>query len=183
MYFPNCAACASSTFLNASLTDVKIKSCNISTSSGSTTSLSKVIDLRTAVEIDEKPNTKIDNIKYLHIPNGATLESMYLSIQKTNLYNYSVGVGNKNLTCDGNLIIGNNNIIISGLKAVVPEGIETIAASAFIGSHTREIKLPKSLKTINNAAFQSCSNATILIIGDNVTTIGTNVFSGCNKMP
>lgn len=30
--------------------------------------LSKVIDLRTAVEIDEKPNVKIDNIKYLHMP-------------------------------------------------------------------------------------------------------------------
>ena len=27
--------------------------------------LSKIIDLRTAVEIDEKPNVKIDNIKYL----------------------------------------------------------------------------------------------------------------------
>ena len=30
--------------------------------------LSKVIDLRTAVEADEKPNTIIDNIKYLHMP-------------------------------------------------------------------------------------------------------------------
>lgn len=30
--------------------------------------LSKVIDLRTAVEADEKPNTIIDKIKYLHMP-------------------------------------------------------------------------------------------------------------------
>ena len=30
--------------------------------------LSKVIDLRTAVEMDEKPNVKIDSIKYLHMP-------------------------------------------------------------------------------------------------------------------
>ncbi len=30
--------------------------------------LSKVIDLRTFVESDEKPNTVIDNIKYLHMP-------------------------------------------------------------------------------------------------------------------
>lgn len=30
--------------------------------------LAKVIDLRTAVEIDEKPNVVIDNVKYIHMP-------------------------------------------------------------------------------------------------------------------
>ena len=30
--------------------------------------LAKVIDLRTAVEVDEKPNTIIDKIKYMHMP-------------------------------------------------------------------------------------------------------------------
>ena len=30
--------------------------------------VAKVIDLRTAVEIDEKPNVAIDNVKYMHMP-------------------------------------------------------------------------------------------------------------------
>lgn len=142
----------------------------------------RTLSMPNSVKINAEGVLNNYNIKYLHIPNGATLEGVHFSIQKTNLYNYSVGIGNKMLTCDGNLIISNNNTIISGFKAVVPEGIETIAASAFIGSYTREIKLPKSLKTINYAAFQSCSRATTLIIGDNVTTINTNAFSGCNNI-
>ena len=47
------------TMMNLSEEDIEqIKSYN----------LAKVIDLRTAVEADEKPNTVIDNIKYLHMP-------------------------------------------------------------------------------------------------------------------
>lgn len=124
------------------------------------------------------------NIKYLHIPNGATLENVFLSIQKANLYNHSVGVGNKMLTCDGNLIISNNNTIISGFKAVVPEGIEIIAESAFTNSYTREIKLPKSLKTINVNAFSGC-NAVYngIVIPKGIINIPASCFNNCSKIP
>ena len=58
-----------------------------------------------------------------------------------------------------------------------------MAVGFFAGcSALREVILPSTLKVIDYAAFQSCHNLIKADIPNGVTTIGSQAFSGCNKL-
>lgn len=62
----------------------------------------------------------------------------------------------------------------------VPEGIKTIAASAFQHrTRFRSITLPESLEIIESEAFRSCSNLRSIDIPENTIRIGNSAFRDC----
>ncbi len=68
-------------------------------------------------------------------------------------------------------------------EIVIPEGIETIAASAFFGCKMlRKVTLPSTVKRIEANAFRGCESLTDINIPESVTYIGKGAFRGCISM-
>lgn len=66
----------------------------------------------------------------------------------------------------------------SGTSLTIPEGVLSIAQSAFEGSQIlKSISLPQSLKFIGNRAFIYCENLTSITFPENLTGIGTYAFA------
>lgn len=62
----------------------------------------------------------------------------------------------------------------------VPDGIKTIAASAFQNrTRFKNISLPESLEMIESEAFRSCSNLRSIDIPENTIRIGNSAFRDC----
>lgn len=68
----------------------------------------------------------------------------------------------------------------NGEVIAVPEGIKTIAASAFQNRNRfKNISLPDSLEMIESEAFRSCSNLRSIDIPENTIRIGNSAFRDC----
>jgi len=93
---------------------------------------------------------------------------------------------------------GQNTNIPASLKSVIIAGGNSIASYAFQGctdltsvklpGETGEadgwsVTIPNSVVTIGNYAFQDCIGLTSVTLPDNLTSIGTYVFSGCSSLP
>lgn len=67
----------------------------------------------------------------------------------------------------------------------IPKSVTSIEANAFYGCSglTGDLTLPNSIKTIGTQAFSHCTgfNGT-LTLPKSLTTIGTNAFDGCSKL-
>lgn len=73
------------------------------------------------------------------------------------------------------VIFGNNN-------PTIPTGTLHIGANAFSGCSFSEIVLPKSVESIENAAFMSCGNLTAISLPKNITELTESVFKGCGSL-
>lgn len=68
----------------------------------------------------------------------------------------------------------------NGEVIAIPEGIKTIAASAFQNrSRFKSISLPETLEQIEYEAFRSCMNLKEIDIPENTTRIGNSAFRDC----
>ena len=71
-----------------------------------------------------------------------------------------------------------NNLRVLDMENVISEGIG--AYTFYLQKRLTSIKVPKTLKTIGEGAFDGCSNLTgNLTIPESVTTIGDGAFYGC----
>lgn len=73
--------------------------------------------------------------------------------------------------------IDNNELVYAIDK--IPQGVEKIGSHAFSTSKITSIRIPKTVKTINDYAFDGCPNLQTVIIPENLTTIGTHAFNDC----
>lgn len=60
--------------------------------------------------------------------------------------------------------------------------LKTIGNSAFANTKLTNITLPNSVTYIDFGAFQMCSSLTSIEISENVTSIGSSVFSSCSAL-
>ena len=73
----------------------------------------------------------------------------------------------------------NGNVV----KAILPEGLGKIEASAFQGAYNlEEIVLPNTLRIIEAGAFNSCGKLKSITIPQGVTTIAENTFFRCLQL-
>lgn len=76
-----------------------------------------------------------------------------------------------------------NSTLVGELR--IPKSVTSIENSAFYGCSglTGDLTLPNSIKTIGMRAFSNCTgfNGT-LTLPNSLTTIGTNAFDGCSKL-
>lgn len=66
-------------------------------------------------------------------------------------------------------------------QVIIPEGVETICASAFYKSNIGEVIFPDTLRLIESNAFMHCKSLNN-ICTKNVKTIGRNAFYNCCKL-
>ena len=95
--------------------------------------------------------------------------------------------GNQKYDSRGNcnaIISSDNNSLIAGcVSTVIPDGISSIAESAFCGMKDLiSITLPESITYIGNRAFLSCSSLTNVVIPNGVTTIEQRCFENCTSL-
>ena len=84
-------------------------------------------------------------------------------------------------TTEGSSPLSKNNI--PGVKRiVVKEGITSIGRYLIRGTDASSITLPKSLKVIEDGAFQNNEKLTSITIPDGITDIGSYTFYGCKKL-
>ena len=65
---------------------------------------------------------------------------------------------------------------------VLPDGLTTIAASAFENSVVRSVVIPDSVTIIGNSAFDGCFRLMTVEIGSGVTEIRGEAFRSCNML-
>ena len=72
------------------------------------------------------------------------------------------------------------SLLVSSVS--IPEGIQEIARTAFYKcSELQSVEIPNSVTIIGGGAFK-CSGVKYVSIGKNVSSIGTEVFYGCNHL-
>lgn len=57
--------------------------------------------------------------------------------------------------------------------------VTTIAANAFVGKSFETLVIPRTVKTVQNGAFQNCKSFDTLYITDSFTSIYNDAFTGC----
>ena len=68
-------------------------------------------------------------------------------------------------------------------EVVIPEGVTSIAYSAFSGcSGLTSVTIPNGVTSIGDGAFSGCSGLTSVTIPNGVTSIGDGAFSGCSGL-
>ena len=71
----------------------------------------------------------------------------------------------------------------SSLKEVrIPEGVTSIGDSAFAQTNLTEVEIPKSVKNIEQYAFNGCGNLEEVTIPGGVQSTGDNAFAHCSSL-
>lgn len=97
-----------------------------------------------------------------------------------------VQIGNKN---DREGVYEDWGMIVSATdrskvsSIIVPEGVTKIGTCAFYNMvNLKTVKLPNSLKAIDERGFGGCAALTDIVFGDNALSIGISAFSGCSAL-
>lgn len=74
------------------------------------------------------------------------------------------------------------NIFLANIN--IPEGVTIIKNNAFSGCKYGDFQpvLPASLQTIEDGAFYDCQQMKEIVIGDNVSVVGSYAFGGCTSL-
>ena len=86
----------------------------------------------------------------------------------------------------------NGEVWISGYKGtsknvVIPEKIEglpvtSVEQNSFVSSAVETVFFPKTIQTVSDSAFVSCSNLNTIVFFDNIESISERSFSNCKKL-
>ena len=77
------------------------------------------------------------------------------------------------------------NIRLNGSKiasVTVPEGVTELSYTFYGFKDLIKVKLPESLTSVGNSAFEDCSSLASVNIPDSVTSIGSSAFHNCNSL-
>ena len=82
---------------------------------------------------------------------------------------------------DCNAVVIGGAIELGCYNTTIPDGITGIGPWAFYGcTALKDVKLPASLKYIEDQAFYECSGLTSVVLPANVNRIGRSAFYGCS---
>ena len=82
-------------------------------------------------------------------------------------------------SCNAIIKTSTNELVAGCKNTVIPDGVTSIAGSAFKGCFgLTSLTIPNSFTTIGDFAFSYCSGLTSITIPNSVTSIGSYAFSG-----
>jgi hypothetical protein len=69
------------------------------------------------------------------------------------------------------------------VKAILPEGLQTLGAGTFLGCPKLEsIDIPNGIMEIKNSTFSGCRSLLKMILPEHLSKIGSESFYGCTKL-
>lgn len=156
--------------------------------SDTTINIPESIDGYTVTSVDLDLNHPIDTLNLPHTINSFDNYFFY-ECGDFDIKNINVAENNPVYSSlDGVLYSKNKDTLVyypSGKEAssyTVADTVKVLGINAFSNSKLSEIILPKNLTTINNVAFQYCTNLQAITIPDTVTSINTGAFSYCESI-
>jgi len=121
--------------------------------------------------------------------NYSSLDGVLFNKDKTILIQYAKGKTYPDYVIpDGVKIIGES--AFSGEMSnydsinsiIIPNSVEIISRCAFYGTDIENITIPNSVTTIDESAFERCTNLISVSIPDSVTYIGEDAFYLCQRL-
>ena len=86
-------------------------------------------------------------------------------------------------SCNAIIETASNTLLIGCKSTTIPNGVTSIANSAFNGcTGLIAANIPNSVTSIGESAFEGCSGMTSITIGNGVTTIGNKAFKECSNL-
>ncbi len=130
------------------------------------------------------------SLQHVIIPKSVTSigdDAFMGSIIPCNLQDIRVENGNpvydSRNNCNALIETATNLLIRGGSRSAIPDGVVTIAPSAFYGcSELESIHIPESVTSIGEYAFEYCSDLTTVNIPSNVTSINSGTFACCYSL-
>ena len=122
-------------------------------------------------------------LKEITIPSSVTQLGKNIFFDCNELEKFSGQYASK----DGRYLVKDNHLMAFAPKnlksTVVPDGVTEIPSSFFYYSTLlEEIKLPTSLRNINEGAFAYCTGLKQIIVPEGVTTLGNQAFYNCSML-
>lgn len=123
------------------------------------------------------------NLEYIYVPKGTIAFGGEEFKSCSNLKYINIDELSE-LTKIGNQTFGGCSALFDGeVLDLRNTKISTIGEGAFGYTSVAEIKLPSTLKTVNQWSFQQCKKLVSVDFGGSVTSLHTNtLFSGCNEL-
>lgn len=132
---------------------------------------------------------KCGNLESIIIGNSVTnIESDFISsLYKSKLNSIIVNSKNNKYdsrnNCNALIETESNTLILGSKSTVIPNTVTSIEEYAFDGcSDLSSITIPNSVTSIGNCAFEDCSSLTSIIIPNSVTSIGYYAFYNCSGL-
>ena len=134
-----------------------------------------------------------DKLKSITIPSGVTEivdENPDAGAMVGNsIENINVSAGNKVFSSENGVVFNKDKtelILYPAAKAddsyTVPNGVVSIAESAFLRSKLKSVTIPNGVKNIGNSAFSVCSSLEKITIPNSVTSMGEYAFLMCRSL-
>ena len=137
--------------------------------------------------IDRYAFTGCSGLTSVTIPKGVTSIETSAFTYCNNLTSIVVEAGNTVFDSRDNcnaIIRTKSNDLIAGCKTtVIPNGVVSIAYSAFAGHKgLTSVDIPNGVTRILGSAFHQCSGLASVTIPNSVTSIGANAFYNCSSL-
>ena len=134
-----------------------------------------------------------DKLKSITIPSGVTEivdENPDAGAMVGNsIENINVSAGNKVFSSENGVVFNKDKtelILYPAAKAdnsyTVPNGVVSIAESAFLRSKLKSVTIPNGVKNIGNSAFSVCLSLEKITIPNSVTSMGEYAFLMCRSL-
>lgn len=84
--------------------------------------------------------------------------------------------------CNAIIETSTNKLIIGCKNTVIPVNIKTIAKKAFVNCEFTSIKIPSSVREIDDNAFDNCKYLGTIILSEGLEEIGSEAFTDCSSL-
>lgn len=85
--------------------------------------------------------------------------------------------------CNAIIETGINRLIVGCKNSIIPNGVESIEAAAFLNcTELTSINFPNTLTLIGGSAFEGCTGLSSIVLRESVSTIGFTAFYGCTGL-
>ncbi|MBP0958473.1 MAG: leucine-rich repeat domain-containing protein [Oscillospiraceae bacterium] len=148
------------------------------------------IDGKDVTAIGDYAFSQCTSLESITIPDGVTSIGDNAFYECSSLESILVDEDNNNYSSEDGVLFDKNKTTLikypankSGDSYVIPNGVVTIEAYAFVGCRNLTgITIPDGVISIGDDAFVGCRNLTSITIPDGVISIGDNAFWNCPSL-
>lgn len=141
------------------------------------------------VEVDNMAVSGCKNLEIISIPSSTTKLTGLMVYNCPNLKDFEVHKDNTVFYAKDNVLYSKNGERLvrypegkADEQFTIPSGIKIIGKEAFDYAKIKDVIIPETITTIEESAFENCSNLEKIVIPNSVKSIGRSAFSGCRRL-